>query len=531
MKILVYSQTNAATIRTSLGAPEYSYYFVLKEFLPALRELGEVVVISDPATEVDALYRECQERDEACVFLSFSPPNKTLATLECPTVPVFAWEFDSIPHEVWLHDNAQDWAFMLRQFGQAITHSLSTVDAVRKQVPDAYPLLSVPSPVWDSFEAIRQVDGGGERQTIRGNGVVFDSRHLDLSLFLHADPERWHLLFKGEAPPVEQEGLSDAIPPVVAEPVVIREAFSWRQWAKIHRRYLAAWYLLALQDLVPTFAKRVARKLLGRERAVPEPAPDLAVEQDTAVEDSFPYRALFTPAPFAIELQGVVFSTVFNPYDGRKNWQDLITAFCTAFAETPDAVLVFKLTHREYCSALTAMARCMARLPPFQCRIVLMHGYLEDADYQALMSSTSYVVNASFGEGQCLPLMEFLSCGKPAIAPAHSGMSDYIDEQVAFVVRSWAEATSWPHDPRSAIRTCRQQIDWQSLVSAYHDAYRLARDCPERYRDMAHRSIDRMFGYCSRKAVNSRLQPFLASVCRSQGSAAGRAVSQASRDR
>ena len=55
MRILVYSQTNAATIRTSLGAPEYSYYFVLKEFLPALRELGEVVVISDPATEVDAL--------------------------------------------------------------------------------------------------------------------------------------------------------------------------------------------------------------------------------------------------------------------------------------------------------------------------------------------------------------------------------------------------------------------------------------------------------------------------------------------
>src|SRR5690606_11387172 len=85
MRILVYSDTNASTIRNSLGAPEYSYYFVLKEFLPALRELGEVVVVSDPGVEVDPLYRESRERGQACVFLSFSPPHKTQANLECPT--------------------------------------------------------------------------------------------------------------------------------------------------------------------------------------------------------------------------------------------------------------------------------------------------------------------------------------------------------------------------------------------------------------------------------------------------------------
>lgn len=37
MKILVHSEISAATIARSLGLPDYSYYFVLKEFLPVLR--------------------------------------------------------------------------------------------------------------------------------------------------------------------------------------------------------------------------------------------------------------------------------------------------------------------------------------------------------------------------------------------------------------------------------------------------------------------------------------------------------------
>lgn len=519
MRILVYSETNASTIRNSLGAPEYSYYFVLKEFLPALRELGEVVVVSDPGVEVDPLYRESRERGQACVFLSFSPPHKTQANLECPTIPVFAWEFDSIPHEVWLRDFTQDWPFMLRQFGQAITHSQSTVAAARKVLHATYPMLSVPAPVWDSFAALRALPMATGRQSIRGNGVVFDSWKLDLQSFLHADPERWHLLFKGETPPVEQEGLSDATPPARPEPAATPRVESWEGWLKVHRRYLAAWYLLVVRDLLPKSAKAGLRKLLRRSVAT---APDVGepVEVAEAEQDPFPQRVLFEPAPFDLELQGVIFTTVFNPYDGRKNWEDLISAFCAAFADSPDAALVFKLTHREYCSAMTAMARCMARLPAFRCRIVLLHGYLEDADYQALMAATNYVVNASFGEGQCLPLMEFLSCGKPAIAPAHSGMSDYIDEDVAFVVDSWAEATAWPHDPRSAIRTCRQQIDWTSLVAAYRNAYRTFHEQPEQYRAMAERAVQRMEGYCSRRAVNERLAPFLAAAsARAEGMA------------
>ncbi|OWP48629.1 glycosyltransferase [Pseudomonas nitroreducens] len=520
MKILVYSATNAATIRTSLGAPEYSYYFVLKEFLPALQALGEVVVIEDPANQVDAIYHDCRQRGEACVFLSFSPPHKTLATLECPTLPVFAWEFDTVPDEIWLNDAAQDWSFMLRQFGQAITHSRSTIDAVRKVVPSAYPLLSVPSPVWDAFDTLRQSRLSAGRHRINGKGVVFDTSALDLQQFLHAVPEVWHLMFRGEAvpgvvgepePEPELASASEQEPP--AAPVhPAPEHFA--DYLRITRRYLGAWYQMVLADLLPeSFRGRLRR--LRRSAPVPgDPMPEVSVTPGEAPipEDPFPQRALFTPAEFSVDLEGVVFATVFNPYDGRKNWPDLISAFCSTFSDQPDAVLVFKLTHREYCSAITEMLRFMARLPAFRCRVLLMHGYLEDEDYQALMQATAYVVNASYGEGQCLPLMEFLSCGKPAIAPSHSGMSDYIDEQVAFVVESCPEAASWPHDPRNAFRTCRQQIDWESLRLAYLQAWSLYRDHPEAYRDMGERAIERMRGYCSRQAVIEQLDPFLRMV-------------------
>src|SRR5471030_77618 len=101
MIIIIYSDTNAGSIEKNLGLPEYSYYFVLKEFKPILERMGIVVPVTDPAREVDAIYRNAQAHGESCVFLSFSPPHKTAIGLECPTIPVFAWEFNTIPQEMW----------------------------------------------------------------------------------------------------------------------------------------------------------------------------------------------------------------------------------------------------------------------------------------------------------------------------------------------------------------------------------------------------------------------------------------------
>jgi glycosyltransferase involved in cell wall biosynthesis len=187
----------------------------------------------------------------------------------------------------------------------------------------------------------------------------------------------------------------------------------------------------------------------------------------------------------------------------------MLTAFCAAFRDTPDATLAFKLGHTEYLSAMQEMLIWLARMPVFQCRIVIMHGYLEGNEFDELIRATAFTVNASHGEGQCLPLMEFMSCGKPAIAPRHSAMLDYIDEEVAFVVDSWLDATAWSHDPRLAYRTLRHQIDWSSLKQAYLDAYACVRHHPERYRRMSAAAITRMQGHCSKAVAKDRLVSFL----------------------
>lgn len=96
MNFILYSDVNDGSISQSLGRPEYSYYFVLKAYRPVLESLGRVHVVQTPA-EVDRLYHELRLKGEDSLFLSFTPPQKTPADLDCPTLCVVAWEFDSIP--------------------------------------------------------------------------------------------------------------------------------------------------------------------------------------------------------------------------------------------------------------------------------------------------------------------------------------------------------------------------------------------------------------------------------------------------
>ena len=253
------------------------------------------------------------------------PPHRTPIHHACPTIPVFAWEFSTLPSETWHGEPRHDWRHVLRHSGRAITHSSFTVDVVRAAMGRDYPVLSVPAPV---------------------------------------------------CAPAPGRRLAGGQPPGWTRPC----------------RPRASAEILALPD----------RAAKGRE----------------------PRRG------------GV--------HHGRKNWQDMISAFCATFRDEPDATLVLKLTHHNVGEALADMLHHLYKNQSYRCRIVLIHGYLADPDYERLVEATSYVVNTSYGEGQCLPLMEFMSSGKPAVAPRNTAMIDYIDADNAFIVDSSEEATAWP---------------------------------------------------------------------------------------
>jgi hypothetical protein len=420
MLIIIHSETNQHTISRNLGRSEYSYYFVLKEYRPVLERLGRVIEVLDPNTEVDALYADCQSRGEPCVFLSFSPPHRTPVHLACPTLPVFAWEFSTIPNEPFAGDPLNDWRTVLNACGAAITHSSYTVDAVREAMSVGYPIVAVPAPVWDRFAA-RGVQLQGQpvvdsvRLTIRG--LVVDSREVDLDAF---------------------------------GPVHLRSG-------------------PGIDFLAP-------------------------VTEQTLL------------------LEGVVYTSVFNPRDGRKNWEDMISAFCATFRETDDATLVLKLTHHDAEEALTDILHHLYKNQPYRCRVVLVYGYLADADYERLVQATRYVVNTSYGEGQCLPLMEFMSCGKPAVAPCTTAMIDYLNADNAFLIEATEEFTAWPHDPRSAYRTLRYAANWASICAAYRASYAVAKNDPQRYAHLSAQAVESLRRFCSQAVAEQRLQAFFAQL-------------------
>lgn len=190
----------------------------------------------------------------------------------------------------------------------------------------------------------------------------------------------------------------------------------------------------------------------------------------------------------------------------------MISAFCATFRDNEDATLVLKLTHHDAEEALTDILHHLYKNQSYRCRIVLIYGYLADADYERLVQATRYVVNTSYGEGQCLPLMEFMSCGKPAVAPCTTAMIDYLSADNAFLIAATEDLTTWPHDPRSAYRTLRYATQWSSICAAYRASYEVAKNDPQRYALMSAQAVESLRGFCSQAVAEQRLQVFFAQL-------------------
>ena len=418
MVVIVYSAETGKSVAANLGRPEYSYYFVFRAFRAVLRRLAYVIETADPEHEVDVLYEKCRAMGEPCVFLSFSPPHKTVTGLRCPTISVFAWEFTTIPTDPFLGDQRNDWRNTLCQHGCAITLSSVSVRAVRTAMGSEFPVWSIPAPVWDDYVKLHKSEEISAYS--KGVDLTFEGRLID---------------FHGcDAPWVPEEQRTNFI----------------------------------------------------EDRSLPK-----------------------NGQPVRVHIDGIIYTTVFNPMDGRKNWPDLISAFVWAFRNSDDVTLVFKVIHSDFDKVRGIVTDEVFKLVPFKCRVVILHGYLNDAEYAKLIRESAYVVNTSHAEGQCLPLAEYMSAGTPAISPAHTSMADYIRDDNCFVVRSSAEGTWWQHDIRQAFRTRRYRIDWESLCGAYLESYQVAKNDPARYARMAHCAVESLQGYCSQARVEERLKSVL----------------------
>lgn len=489
MIILVSSKISQADIHASLGKPEYSYFFLMKDFLPALEQIGTVIQVQS-RDEIDALHARYSAQGEAVIFISVSPPHQTPLNLVCPTVTLFAWEFDSLPSMTWDGNPQNDWRYVFAHSSGAITTSSEAALLVNDAMQGRFPVISLPAPVWDRYAKLGSSEGWsielGERQ-FPFAGIVIDSPTLGLS----ADG----LVRKPELSEATIE-LAVAPEPRLAVESMPVSRLSLGDALRLSAALLNGWW----KEICLASQSSVAEPLFELPRVV---APE--VLETSQVSEA-------KPEINRIAVSGVVYTTVLNPADGRKNWVDLVTAFCWAFKNTNDATLIVKMTHHDLEHYRVVLMTLLSRLAPFRCRVLVLHGFLEDEQYQALIAASSYYVNASSGEGLCLPLMEFLSSAKPVIAPDHTAMADYLNERVAFLLKFSPEPTCWPHDPTGMLFTHRHRLNWQSLMEAFRSSYQVARTNSAHYQGMSRDAYQHMQNFASIAQVSKPLDAFLRQV-------------------
>ena len=146
---------------------------------------------------------------------------------------------------------------------------------------------------------------------------------------------------------------------------------------------------------------------LAKEAQIDRLPTGLAAAETAVVEAAPPPPPRWPESQVTVE--GVVYTSVLNPTDGRKNLWDLITGFCWAFRDKEDATLILKMVNGDLARWYRPYIQMLSQLSPFRCRVIALHGYLEEAEYEKLIAASSYYVNVSGCEGLCLPLMEFMS--------------------------------------------------------------------------------------------------------------------------
>jgi hypothetical protein len=449
-EFLVTSYMLGAPDGRNLGAPGYSHEFVARLFKPLLAQWGCVVDIKDPHRQLAAAVADCRRRGVTPVHFSVLPFQDVCLADAALNVVMPAWEFPDVPDHSFDGNPQNDWPATANRADLVLVSGPFTADALaRAGTTTPIRIAPVPTPA-GYFEAPLWQPAAKHR--IGCSAYEFDSG--------------------------DDGGASD------------------------HRGTGRSGRLKQLEKTL----KRATRGLLGRRRY--ERLSDFIKERRHARRRDGRVQS-FTDLPYPLtddlELSGVVYTSIFNPDDGRKNWEDLLSAALLALADRDDATVVFKLIAKSRKSVRKVIDHYLRRGIRHRCRIVFVCDFLTDEQMAGLCAATTYYVQATRAEGNCLPLMNYLAAGRPGISPCHSSMGDYFGPESGFVVASHPEPAAWPHDRRLRLRTTWGRIVWTSLRDQIAASYQLARERPGEYRALAERCRCDMRVWASPDAVAARL--------------------------
>ena len=424
--IVVTSGTGCDPDRgTNLGHAGYSYAFVARQFTRLLEADFEL----RPITTREA--GQPGEGPPIAAHLGFRPPHEFELVPGVKNVLIPAWEFPEIPRAPWVTDPRQDWARTANACDLILQLCEFTREAFERGGVTV-PMAVIPVPVAPAYFEV-------------------DDWRADREILLETPA----LVLGGQKTGADRD--IQSTPPRPAPPAASGGSSVWM-------RSVRSIYQRCVHPLVPVWAERGVKAGLRearRQRALTRRGPVERVDQ--------------------ISLSGVVFTTVFNPFDRRKNWEDLLSAWHSALGDREGVTLVLKLVGRDPSGIDEVLSRCQALDLRGGGRVILLTGFLTDAQMVDLARATTWYVTPTRAEGACLPLMQWLAAGRPAVATCPTAIRDYFSHAQGLVVESHPEPCPWPHDPSQVFRTTWQRTVWSSLAEQLRVAHHMALHDPGRY--------------------------------------------------
>lgn len=143
----------------------------------------------------------------------------------------------------------------------------------------------------------------------------------------------------------------------------------------------------------------------------------------------------------------------------RKNLVALITAYYSAFSSFDNVLLIVKthMPNRDGEEAAKVISELCLQLkkdlsrfsdPEYYPKIALMTDYMPNKHINSIHATGDVFVTASHGEAICLPFVDALGFGKPAIAPYYSAFTDYFIDKDLLVDSTESVVFGVPNAPK-----------------------------------------------------------------------------------
>ncbi len=454
--VLLTCYMTGATEGNNLGTAGYSYDFVAQLFHPLLEHWGEVIPVPDPRRNLDRAAHAARRRGLKPIHVSFLPFQDAPLAESAPNVIVPAWEFPDVPDHAFGGNPHNNWPAVANRCEGVIVGGPFTQEALQRSGTTA-PIHIVPVPTPDAYFSLPAWD---------------PDRHVSLDC----------------RPIVFPRASRARSGPVLAPTPTVRPL----------KRLGVALETAVRRPCKRILGERMYRGLTGRGRAM--------------IHGRVP-RNKRAPKPLVspyvteprLDLSGIVYTSIFNPADGRKNWLDLLTGFLYALGDCEDATLVLKLITNNPKAIERLVRYYLNRNVPHRCKVVLLPDFLSEDQMLQLAEASTYYLQTTKAEGNCLPLMNYLAAQRPGVSPCHSAIADYFDERIGFVLDSNPEPAAWPHDPRLRLRTTWARLVWPSVRDQIRRSYELAKCQRALYREMGARGRAKLRAWASESRVEERL--------------------------